>query len=108
MYKDGLYKTCESSLVPKFGDWDATDPSSGIGFTAVFERVMDEKKRGGCAYVAPTPSTFRSASSQKVETLNIFSTRTLSQNSQLSILHETVGKVRVVNSGHTIRVEYVC
>ena len=86
-YRDGLCKTYESSLVPKFGDWDVNDPSSGVGFTAVFERVMDEKKRGGYAYVASDPSSTFKSSSQKVETLNMLLMKTFFKQ-HTSILHE--------------------
>lgn len=33
-----------SPAVPKFGDWDETDPSSADQFTQVFEKVRDEKQ----------------------------------------------------------------
>lgn len=34
----------DKPAVPKFGDWDPSDASSGVGFTQVFDRVRDEKK----------------------------------------------------------------
>ncbi|KAM7488927.1 hypothetical protein LguiB_026411 [Lonicera macranthoides] len=36
-------QTDEGPTVPKFGDWDENDPTSGEGFTQVFELVRDEK-----------------------------------------------------------------
>lgn len=30
--------------VPKFGAWDETDPRSGEGFTAIFNKVKEEKQ----------------------------------------------------------------
>ncbi|XP_022142617.1 RPM1-interacting protein 4-like [Momordica charantia] len=33
--------------VPKFGSWDARDPKSGDGYTAIFNKVKMEKKIGG-------------------------------------------------------------
>ncbi|KAK9091983.1 hypothetical protein Syun_026894 [Stephania yunnanensis] len=33
--------------VPKFGDWDATDPTSGDGFTIIFNKVKQEKEAAG-------------------------------------------------------------
>lgn len=33
--------------LPKFGDWDVNDPTSGDGFTVIFNRARDEKKTGG-------------------------------------------------------------
>lgn len=34
----------EKTAVPRFGDWDASDASSGEGFTVIFNRARDEKK----------------------------------------------------------------
>ncbi|KAM3318375.1 hypothetical protein ACQJBY_035863 [Aegilops geniculata] len=34
------------SAVPKFGDWDEKDPSTGEGFTDIFEKVREEKQSG--------------------------------------------------------------
>ncbi|KAJ7549186.1 hypothetical protein O6H91_07G044300 [Diphasiastrum complanatum] len=39
----------EKSSVPRFGAWDANDPSSGDGFTVIFNKARDEKKSGGSA-----------------------------------------------------------
>ncbi|MBA0869950.1 hypothetical protein Goshw_005696, partial [Gossypium schwendimanii] len=33
-----------SSSIPKFGEWDETDPTSGEMFTAIFSKVNEEKK----------------------------------------------------------------
>lgn len=33
----------QAASVPKFGDWDEADPAGGAGFTAVFNRVKDER-----------------------------------------------------------------
>ncbi|TYJ12872.1 hypothetical protein E1A91_A10G010800v1, partial [Gossypium mustelinum] len=33
-----------SSSIPKFGEWDETDPTSGEMFTAIFSKVKEEKK----------------------------------------------------------------
>ena len=30
--------------MPKFGDWDASNATSGEGFTVIFNRARDEKK----------------------------------------------------------------
>lgn len=32
--------------MPKFGDWDEKDPSTGEGFTDIFEKVREEKQSG--------------------------------------------------------------
>ncbi|KAK3148769.1 hypothetical protein QOZ80_3AG0208400 [Eleusine coracana subsp. coracana] len=34
------------SAVPKFGEWDEKDPSTGEGFTDIFEKVREEKQSG--------------------------------------------------------------
>lgn len=40
------------TAVPKFGDWDESDPKSADGFTHVFNKVREEKLNGQ-ANVAP-------------------------------------------------------
>ena len=39
--------------LPKFGDWDVNDPTSGDDFTVIFDKARDEKKTGGKPY-SPT------------------------------------------------------
>ena len=34
------------SAVPKFGEWDEKDPSTGEGFTDIFDKVREEKQSG--------------------------------------------------------------
>lgn len=34
----------EKVVVPRFGDWDASDSTSGEGFTVIFNRARDEKR----------------------------------------------------------------
>ncbi|XP_062213018.1 RPM1-interacting protein 4-like isoform X2 [Phragmites australis] len=34
------------SAVPKFGEWDEKDPSTGEGFTGIFDKVRAEKQSG--------------------------------------------------------------
>ncbi|KAM7262770.1 hypothetical protein ACFE04_000453 [Oxalis oulophora] len=41
--------------VPKFGDWDATDPTSGEGFTFIFDKVKEEKQNPSPNF-RPVPS----------------------------------------------------
>ncbi|ONK56189.1 uncharacterized protein A4U43_C10F5050 [Asparagus officinalis] len=36
----------KSPAVPRFGDWDENNPSSGEGFTGIFEKVREEKQNG--------------------------------------------------------------
>ncbi|WCJ20129.1 RPM1 interacting protein 4 [Euphorbia peplus] len=33
-----------AASIPKFGAWDEADPSSGVGFTVIFNKVKEEKK----------------------------------------------------------------
>ncbi|KAK7291497.1 hypothetical protein RIF29_06690 [Crotalaria pallida] len=33
--------------LPKFGEWDVNDPASAEGFTVIFNKARDEKKKGG-------------------------------------------------------------
>lgn len=35
-----------SAAVPKFGEWDESDPTSADGFTHVFNKVREEKMNG--------------------------------------------------------------
>lgn len=36
----------KGSSVPKFGEWDESNPSSADNFTGIFEQVREEKKHG--------------------------------------------------------------
>ncbi|XP_047318160.1 RPM1-interacting protein 4-like isoform X2 [Impatiens glandulifera] len=36
--------TSDQSAVPRFGDWDETDPTAAEGFTEVFDRVRQERQ----------------------------------------------------------------
>lgn len=49
--------------VPKFGAWDELDPESGEGFTAIFNRVKEEKQIASSQLpnVSPQPSYYPSA-----------------------------------------------
>ncbi|MCO5556889.1 hypothetical protein L7F22_040306 [Adiantum nelumboides] len=41
--------------LPKFGAWDEQDPSSGEGFTVIFNQARDERKTGGPTRLPPEP-----------------------------------------------------
>jgi hypothetical protein len=41
--------------VPKFGEWDEKDPSTGEGFTDIFDKVREEKQSGSSN--APTANS---------------------------------------------------
>ncbi|KAL3690585.1 hypothetical protein R1sor_016894 [Riccia sorocarpa] len=50
--RPGNYKSEESAqkgpaALPKFGTWNAQDPSSGDGFTVIFNQARKERKAGG-------------------------------------------------------------
>eukprot|EP00257_Ricinus_communis_P025521 XP_025012935.1 RPM1-interacting protein 4 isoform X1 [Ricinus communis] len=44
-----------SAAVPKFGDWDETNPASADGYTHIFNKVREEKQ-GGPAKVPVQPT----------------------------------------------------
>uniref|UniRef100_A0A0D9W1D3 RIN4 pathogenic type III effector avirulence factor Avr cleavage site domain-containing protein n=1 Tax=Leersia perrieri TaxID=77586 RepID=A0A0D9W1D3_9ORYZ len=47
------------SAVPKFGEWDEKDPSTGEGFTDIFEKVREEKQSGtGNAHVTTSEADY--------------------------------------------------
>ncbi|GLU12481.1 hypothetical protein SLE2022_291590 [Rubroshorea leprosula] len=49
-----------SPSVPKFGAWDEADPKSGDGFTAIFNKVREEKQSPSSLFpvVHPQPNNF--------------------------------------------------
>ncbi|KAK3006965.1 hypothetical protein RJ639_016005 [Escallonia herrerae] len=56
--------------LPKFGEWDASNPASADGFTVIFAKARDEKKTNGTAAArgAPAPQTTATSSKQPPET----------------------------------------
>lgn len=36
----------KSTLVPKFGEWDANDSSTANGYTVIFNKIKEEKRGG--------------------------------------------------------------
>ncbi|XP_017224238.1 RPM1-interacting protein 4-like [Daucus carota subsp. sativus] len=55
----------DSPAVPKFGDWDESDPTSGEGYTQVFDRVREEKQSGtGKVPIMPTESSYSNGQKQ--------------------------------------------
>lgn len=55
----------DSPAVPKFGDWDESDPASGEGYTQVFDRVREEKQSGtGKVPIMPTESSYSNGQKQ--------------------------------------------
>ncbi|XP_039048155.1 RPM1-interacting protein 4-like [Hibiscus syriacus] len=56
------YKHQRTTSVPQFGEWDETDPTSGEGFTVIFNKVKEEK-------LAPPASNF-STVAPEVKTMN--------------------------------------
>ncbi|XP_058103273.1 RPM1-interacting protein 4-like [Magnolia sinica] len=49
----------KGAAVPKFGDWDETNPSSADGYTHIFNKVREEKQIGAAKVpVMPTESSY--------------------------------------------------
>lgn len=46
-----------AASVPNFGAWDETDPKSGEGFTAIFNKVKEEKQIASAAFATVPPQT---------------------------------------------------
>ncbi|KDP39344.1 hypothetical protein JCGZ_01101 [Jatropha curcas] len=53
-----------SAAVPKFGDWDETNPASADGYTHIFNRVRQERQ-GGAAKVPVLPTERSHSNGQK-------------------------------------------
>ncbi|KAL3506431.1 hypothetical protein ACH5RR_031813 [Cinchona calisaya] len=48
-----------SPAVPRFGDWDETDPAAAEGYTHIFNKVREEKQSGaGKVPVMPTETSY--------------------------------------------------
>ncbi|XP_075096981.1 RPM1-interacting protein 4 isoform X1 [Nicotiana tabacum] len=54
----------DSPAVPKFGDWDESDPASAEGYTQIFDKVREEKQTGA-AKVPGTSTDTSYSNSQK-------------------------------------------
>ena len=37
----------DGPAIPKFGDWDDTDPTAGEGYTQLFNKAREERHNGG-------------------------------------------------------------
>lgn len=44
------------AAVPKFGEWDETNPASADGFTHIFNKVREERQTGAGRVGTPEPS----------------------------------------------------
>ena len=54
-----MWQPDHSPAVPKFGDWDETDPASAEGYTHIFNKVREERHSGaGKVPVMPTESSY--------------------------------------------------
>ncbi|XP_021911461.1 RPM1-interacting protein 4-like [Carica papaya] len=62
-----------SQSVPKFGDWDERDPKSGERFTAIFNKVKEERQVGSSnlAPVAQRPSNYPDSQAAKHEGVKV-------------------------------------
>lgn len=54
----------DSPAVPKFGDWDESDPASAEGYSQIFDKVREEKQTGA-AKVPGTSTDTSYSNSQK-------------------------------------------
>ncbi|KAJ1292715.1 hypothetical protein BS78_01G011400 [Paspalum vaginatum] len=55
------------SAVPKFGEWDEKDPSTGEGFTDIFNKVREEKQSGDAPVITSGTGYNRSNQGHKYE-----------------------------------------
>ena len=55
------------SAVPKFGEWDEKDPSTGEGFTDIFNKVREEKQSGNAPVITSDTGYSRSNQGRKYE-----------------------------------------
>nr|CAB3492474.1 unnamed protein product [Digitaria exilis] len=55
------------SAVPKFGEWDEKDPSTGEGFTDIFNKVREEKQSGDAPVITSNADYNRSNQGRKYE-----------------------------------------
>jgi len=55
------------SAVPKFGEWDEKDPSTGEGFTDIFNKVREEKQSGDAPVITNDAGYNRSNQGHKYE-----------------------------------------
>ncbi|KAL5773167.1 hypothetical protein ACOSQ2_013091 [Xanthoceras sorbifolium] len=64
--RSGSYQSDEShqraASVPKFGAWDETDPTSGEGFTVIFNKVKEEKEIASAKFPTHVPAQANSHS----------------------------------------------
>ncbi|MED6219322.1 hypothetical protein PIB30_034756 [Stylosanthes scabra] len=49
----------EGTVIPKFGDWDVTDPKSGEGYTAIFSKIQNEKHAASSSSHSPSRGTLQ-------------------------------------------------
>ncbi|CAL9779197.1 unnamed protein product, partial [Musa acuminata subsp. burmannicoides] len=53
--RGGLAGRQRATAVPKFGEWDATDPKSSPGYTVIFNQVKEDKKASTAAHLPKVP-----------------------------------------------------
>ncbi|KAK8532439.1 hypothetical protein V6N13_131768 [Hibiscus sabdariffa] len=57
----------EGAAVPKFGDWDESNPASADGYTHIFNKVREERNNGGRVPGMPgEQSPYRTARNRKL------------------------------------------
>lgn len=65
----------EGRSLPRFGDWDVNDPTSGDGFTVIFNKARDErasKKHGSSQNLRQVQSRTNSKTPPKPQNVSFF------------------------------------
>lgn len=50
-----MWQPDKGAAVPKFGEWDVSNPESADGFTHIFNKVREERQ-GGAGHAPGTPN----------------------------------------------------
>ncbi|KAF6139477.1 hypothetical protein GIB67_028286 [Kingdonia uniflora] len=53
-----MWQPEKGAAVPKFGDWDESNPASADGYTHIFNKVREEKQSGANILSMPTDTPF--------------------------------------------------
>jgi len=48
------YEQEKGRTLPKFGEWDVSDPSSGADFSVIFNKARTERKQCAKVHLPPT------------------------------------------------------
>lgn len=53
-----IWQPDRGAAVPKFGQWDESNPASADGFTHIFNKVREERHSGGQAPGTPSERSY--------------------------------------------------